>query len=87
MPSPQELKQTGPKAKPANGGPAAQPASAPETASRAARGSKPLSPLQYVNAVVSARKRSTGIEARLLRQVPEADRERAAGMLKANDGK
>lgn len=75
-------------AKPANGGaPAPVANAAPASTPKAARGTKVLSPLGYVNAVESARKRATGIEERLLKQVPEAKRDVATAMLKANDGK
>lgn len=89
MASPQTQQTSKPADKaPANGGAAAAaapPAAAPTQ--RAARGTKQLTPLGYVNAVESARKRATGIEDRLLKQVPEGQRERASAMLKQNDGK
>ncbi len=88
MASPQSQPTKPEAAKPANGGAvAAAPAPAPAAPARAPRGTKVLTPLGYVNAVESARRRAKDIESRILKQVPEADRARAESMLKANDGK
>ena len=89
MASPQ-IQPTKPEAapKPANGGaPAPVAPTAEAKPAKAARGTKKLSAREYVNAVESARKRANDIETRLLKQVPEEQRERAQAMLKLNDGK